>query len=154
MKTEEILINGHTFLVKCPYSEGHPCSPAEAAILNRKLHASLRSNFSKIMGDSMVVNDATMIEVYKAFDEYQDSYSLNGADPVELEARVIAEAVVRASIKAAGKNISDFDKSTISAKAKALLRSDSAVDIYEQARVRVKAIQTAAKRELARIGDI
>lgn len=153
MRTEEITINGHIFHVDCPYTEGHPCTATEAAILNRKLHAGLRANFSKIM-DSMVVTPETMREVSKAFSEYASTYSLNGADPIELEARVIAEAVVRASIKAAGKNISDFSKSSISDQAKVLLRGDLAVDIYEQARVRVKAIQVAAKRELARIGDI
>jgi hypothetical protein len=153
---EEITINGFHFLVPCPYTEGHVCTGAEAQILNRKLHSNLRSNFAKIM-DSMVVDNKSpetfTRDLAKRFSDYCSEYSLNGQDPVDAEARAIALAMIKSGLKKAGKKLSEISTEDIDRRIREVLLSNQRVDIYAQARGRVKLLTEAAKRELARLSS-
>lgn len=142
---DEITINNRTFPIARPYTEGHRCTAAEAEVLNRQFHSNIRKNFSRIM-DSMVVNDSTMLQVRKAFDAYVDSYSFGGASPIDIEARVLAEAIVRHRIKASGGVLGDYNKTELARHVSALLNSPLRDDIYIQAEARTKAIQAAAAK--------
>lgn len=156
MPNEEITINGFRFLVPCPYTEGHPCTGAEALILNRKLHSNLRANFAKIM-DSMVVEgkspESFTRELAKRFSEYCAEYTLNGQDPVDAEAKAIALAMIKSGLKKAGKKLGEITSSEIDRRINEVLRSSQRGDIYTQARSRIKLLNEAAKRELARLSS-
>lgn len=153
---EEITINGFRFLVPSPYSEGHPCTGAEAQILNRKLHSNLRSNFAKIM-DSLVVEGKSVEsfnhELARRFSEYCATYSLNGGDPIEAEAEAIALAMIKSRLRKVGRKIGDIDAGEISRQINDLLHSPLRQDIYTQARARIKLLHDAARRELARLAS-
>lgn len=156
MPNEEITINGFRFLVPCPYTEGHICTGAEALILNRKLHSNLRANFGKIM-DGMVVEgkspESFTRELAKRFSEYCAEYTLNGLDPVDAEAKAIALAMIKAGLKKAGKKISEIPQEDIDLRIGEVLRSHQCGEIYAQARSRIKLLNEAAKRELARLSS-
>lgn len=152
--TEQITINGFTFLAPCPYTEGHPCTGAEAAILNRKLHANLRSNFSKVMDaytpQSTSIDDCNR-EIFKLWSNYCAEYSLNGQDPVQAEAQAIALSIVKRKIKSAGSSIGDYSKNQLNTLAAEILDSHQRQEIFDQARARLKTIRAAAQKELARL---
>lgn len=154
--TEEIIINGFRFLAPCPYTEGHPCTGAEATILNRKLHSNLRSNFAKIM-DEMVTEGKSIqqvnAELAMKFTAYCAKYSLNGTDDVEAEARAIALAMLKSRLRKANKSISSLDKAGVAKAIDDILASPQRQEIYEQARARLKMIREAAKKELARLAS-
>jgi len=154
--SEEITINGFTFLAPTPYTEGHPCTAAEAMILNRRLHANLRSNFSRIM-DNLSLEGITVEDVrrvlYFKFAVYCAEYSLNGTDPVEEEATAIARAAVKAKIKSNGGAIGTYTTTQINTLIEDILSGPQRQEIYEQARARLKLIREAARRELAKLSS-
>jgi uncharacterized protein (DUF1697 family) len=152
----QITINGFTFLAPTPYTEGHVCTGAEAAILNRRLHAALRNNFGKHM-DTLVLEGKTIEDqqrqIFTEFANYCATYSLNGADPVDAEARAIATAIVKNKIRSNGGVIGDYTKAQLEVFITDILASSQRQEIYEQARARLKVIREAAKKELARVSS-
>ena len=153
---DEITINGYIFQVPSPYAVGHVCTKAEADVLNRKLHANLRANFSKEVAERMTrfggqIESYNLAQMKNDFAEYAASYSFNGPDPVEVEALIIAHGIVRRAIKDKGMNISDYSKAQLAEQAELLLNGNLRGEILRLARDRVTSLQAAAQKELAKI---
>jgi len=115
--SEQITIQGLTFNVPVPYSEGHPLTAGEASALNQVFHENLRNNFAariKKLKEAAAPIDAD--ELQKALDEYAGSYAFGVrtsggpravADPVKREAINLAKAAIKAALAAKGKSVKD-----------------------------------------------
>lgn len=149
-----ITIHGYTFTVPSPYEIGHKCTAAEAQALNSKLHENLARNFRKRVREDQA-NGGGVSDLQAELDSYASSYSLNGTDPIESEAFVISLQIVKARLKAQGRNITDFSRADLNREAEKLLdaRQNPLTygDIIVMARERVEALQKAAKKEMERL---
>lgn len=125
--TRTMRCQGFELAVETPYAEGHVLLANEAEVLNQTLVENLRNNFASRIrarqdegekAGSVYAPDLT--ELQDEFDEYAASYefgvrragggSVRTSDPVEREARKMAEKRVKAAIQQKGHMIKDVPK--------------------------------------------
>jgi hypothetical protein len=148
-EVETVVINGFTFSYRKRFFAGHQCTAAEAHVLNQQLKKNLRRNFmASVPMEFQRENEAD--EVYRAFDTYQAIYQFGGPDPIIGEAEIIALEVVKRTLKADGKLISDFTVAQLRDLAADVLKGPHGHTILAQARQRVIIIQQAAAKEIRR----
>lgn len=153
---DTITISGYTFTVPTPFAAGHVCTEAEAGVLNRALHANLRRNFAKTVDEAREdMRNGTwngdQRTLQAAFDIFARDYQFGGTDPVAAEALVIAEQIVRQSLRARKLNVTDYTKAQLIDQAEALLEGPQGPEIRSLAETRTKMIRNAAAKELARV---
>lgn len=114
MNTQTITVNGTQFTCPAPYSAGHVIDDAEAGAFNQLFAENLRNNFARRMKAIEEHNKENPQDQKPQlgqadFDAYAAEYKFGGAgarrvtvDPVEREARNLAEAAIRAALKANG----------------------------------------------------
>lgn len=116
MKTK--LIAGQAFEITAPYAEGHVCTAAEAKALNQtraenignNLRDSVKEALAKAETDANALTElAALVQKYDA--EY--TFALGGGgvskrtlDPVEREARSIANDIIKADLAKKGRKVS------------------------------------------------
>lgn len=149
---ETVVINGFTFSYLKRYFAGHECTQAEAAILNQALKRNLRKNFADQV-PTEYVPEAQADEIYRAFREYEVTYTFGGPDPIHAEAFVIALEVAKRQLKAKGKFVSDFTRAQLNGLADEVLNGPNKAEILATARARVITIQAAAAREVREGSD-
>lgn len=149
MPSEQITISGTAFNVPLRYEEGHELSAGEASALNQTFHENIRNNLSKTAKEGTLTQEA--VDAYAAGYQFGVRSGGGGAtrDPVMSEAIKIAKAKLSASLKAAGKKVSDVDPAALTEAAKALVARDGA--ILELAKERVAQAQALATGDL---GDL
>lgn len=146
----KITIQGESFEVPSPYEPGHVCTAAEAEMLNQKFRERIRAKFSQRVKDFWEKVPGWHQKLQEELDEISASYSLNGLDPVHVEAFCIAISIVKTNLRAAGKNVSDYARSALTTMAEEVLAGPQRGEITLMARERVVALQKAAKAELER----
>jgi hypothetical protein len=130
-KTEEITIQGHTFVAPVRYAEGHTLTANEAGALNQTYHENLRNNFASSVRkaleehygtkgedgkvsipDDAELNDEQLAAVQAEFDAYAQAYEFGArraggarqsTDPVEREAINLAKTAIREALRKQGK---------------------------------------------------
>lgn len=146
----KITIQGETFTCIGPYNPGHVCTATEAEILNQKFRERIRAKFSQRVKDFWEKVPGWHQKLQEELDEITAGYSLNGLDPVQIEAFCIALSIVKTNLRAAGKNVSDYARSALTTMAEEVLQGPQRGEIALMARERVVALQKAAKAELER----
>lgn len=159
---QHIVIQGHTFSTKAPYSEGHVVSANEAAVLNQTLAENLRNNFAKTVAkvndiakaaDRAVTQDE-LDALQAEFDKYAEGYVFGvrratraPADPVLREATKLASAAIRAMLKKRNVEVSDekFDELVDQLLA-------SRPQYKEEAQRRIDALKSAGAESLEDLG--
>lgn len=121
MATQEVLIQGRTFIAPAPYVEGHVINAHEAAALNQTLAENLRNNFAARMKRAA---DEERELTQSDFDEYAATYSFGVRqprgpsplrDPVRTEERKLAAAAIKRAILAKGIKLKDVPDETFEA---------------------------------------
>lgn len=153
---DTITISGCTFTVPTPFAVGHICTEAEAGVLNRALHANLRRNFARRVEENLAacqqgMNAMNLARLQAEFTSLANAYAFGGPDPVESEALVIAEQIVRQSLRARKLNVTDYTKAQLIDQAETLLAGPQGGEIRALAETRTKMIRNAAAKELARV---
>lgn len=180
--TTDVTVNipkyGIKFSIPARYTEGHPCTAAEAKTLNQTLAENLRNNFvsnvkerveknqaaavaagNTAMGDDSALSDTDKAELTSAFDEYATEYTFSesrrpriAVDPIEREATKIAKAKVLEALRA--QNIEA--KSLPEGKMEQFVASVLAKypSITEEAKRRVDAAKGLGANILADLGDV
>jgi len=170
IKTDEITIQGHTFVAPLRYNEGHIISANEAGALNQTYHENLRNNFastvkkkleelygSEVDGKVVVPDDAELTEDQLAelqaeFDAYAQAYEFGArrsgggrapVDPIEREALNLAKQAVRQALKARGIKA---DADAVADAAKRLVETNAT--FRDTARRRVEEQQAIASSSL------
>jgi len=154
---DTITISGYTFTVPTPFAAGHVCTEAEANVLNRQMHANLRRNFAKrveevlFSTDSPTQKQAVTISLQGELNALSTTYAFGGPNPISAEALVIAEQIVRQSLRARKLNVTDYTKAQLIDQAETLLAGPQGPEIRSLAETRTKMIRNAAAKELARV---
>lgn len=117
-ETRTKLIAGEAFQVSAPYVEGHVLSPVEAKVLNQVRAENIGNNFREAVKEAIAKREAGDTAAWDglqaAFAEYDTSYTFStpgtggGArklDPVEREAKSLAEAYVREDLRKKGRTM-------------------------------------------------
>jgi hypothetical protein len=152
-EVETVVINGFTFSYRKRFFPGHVCTVAEANVLNQQLKKNLRRNFAvsvPLLANGGIVREEIATQIIQAFREYESTYTFGGPDPVLGEAEIIALEVVKRTLKADGKLISDFTMAALRDLADDVLKGPHGHVILAQARQRVIIIQQAAAKEIRR----
>jgi ribosomal protein L16 Arg81 hydroxylase len=143
---QTITISGKQFNVAPRYAAGHTLTENEAQALNQTMFENLRNNFATKAKEGASQED---------FDTYAASYQFgvrtgggSRQDPVRAEAMSLARDQVKAVIKAAGKNLSDYKAAAITTAAEKLLDSPKGAEILELAKKRVAEAQNAGAAEI------
>lgn len=119
-----ITIVGLQFEVPAPFVEGHVLRANEAAVLNQTYAENIRNNFASAIkaAQEEAKKNGTAFDpssLQSKLDEYVNSYDFGvrkggGAhvvlDPIEREARKLAQDRVKAALKKKGINLKDVDK--------------------------------------------
>lgn len=157
-----LIIAGNGFHVTPPYAEGHTLTAAEAAVMNQTWKENLRNNFAKQVkaalgeGESLLP-ESTRGELQEKLDEYAAGYSFEQkgtrvgrprvVDPVEREARRLAQNVVNAALNARGLAKKDLADGLYDQLVEKVLKDRP--EIREQARSNVETRQAVANDALA-----
>lgn len=150
------LIDGESFNVSQPYAEGHVCTAAEGKALNQTRSENIGNNLREIVKaakakrDDPAAPDATdfngLAELVAKYDaEYNFSMGGGGSgtrklDPIEREAKKIADETIRAHLAKTGRKIGttpegDTDESwaeKIDAQREKLMVSDAVVKLAKK----------------------
>lgn len=121
--TKDITVQGFQLAAPTPFSEGHPLTETEAAVLNQTLAENLRNNFgaqikkskeeAEAAGEKYEPNEK---ELQKAFNDYVAEYEFGAKrggsggvtmDPVERRARRLANEAIKRAVQAKGLLIKD-----------------------------------------------
>jgi len=170
VKTDEITIQGYTFVAPLRYVEGHTLSSNEAGALNQTYHENLRNNFASsvkkkleelfgsevdgkiVVPDDAELSDEQLSELQAEFDAYAQAYEFGArrsgggrapVDPVEREALALAKQAVRQALK--NKNVK-AEADAINEAAKRLVESNPT--FRDTARRRVEEQQAIASASL------
>jgi|SRR5215467_12941857 len=151
----QITIQGKQFEVRSPYVPGvHDLTEGEAHTLNQTRHENIRNNFAKKVKEWNGQDDLQAL-VNKYDEEYEFGVRGEGAgvsrDPVEVEARGLARAAIKAKLKEMNQSA---DAKAINGAVEALLASDKGEKFREAARNRVAEKQRIAEQESAAMGNI
>lgn len=112
-----ITIDGVPFELTDTYAEGHSCTALEAAALNQTRAENLGNNFRKTVKDAKDeagnISDAKLAELQAEFAKKADEYVFSAGggrttDPVEKEARILAQSIVDGKIAEKGMSKKDF----------------------------------------------
>ena len=120
----EITIAGLALTVPAPFVEGHVLRMNEASVLNQTYAENLRNNFASAVKTAQEESKKSGVPVDLSvlqgkLDEYVNAYDFGvrkggGAhvvlDPVEREARKLAQERVKAALKKKGINLKDVAK--------------------------------------------
>lgn len=114
MATKKITVGGQTFEINQPYGEGHTLTAVEARVLNQVRSENIGNNFRKVVkeagGDPQKLQEAAQkIAEYDA----KYNFAMGGSarepiDPVDREARRLAQAAVRAAVEGKGHKFKDW----------------------------------------------
>lgn len=151
----QITIQGKQFEVRSPYVPGmHELTEGEAHSLNQTRHENIRNNFAKKVKEWNGTDDLQAL-VSKYDEEYEFGVRGEGAgtsrDPVEVEARGLARAAIKAKLKELNQSA---EAKAINAAVEALLASEKGEKFREAARNRVAEKQRIAEAESATMGNI
>lgn len=158
-ETTEFTVQGVTLVAPKPFTEGHPLTATEAAVLNQTFVENIRNNFAKAVKTAQEEvgegNEPDLKALQAELDEYIAGYefgvrrSSGGGrvvDPVEKKAREIARKLVTQAIKDQGHKISDFDAETKNGYIDGLLAdADRGAKIRKQAKDQLEAERKLAK---------
>lgn len=123
--THTITIAGVSMEVPAPYSEGHTLTATEAAVLNQTYSENIRNNFASTVKKAKesaeeAGTEVDEVELQLSLDEYVSGYqfgvrrggggSRTPMDPVDKEAKRIAESKVKVALKKKGIAFKDVDK--------------------------------------------
>lgn len=144
--TTTITIAGRQFTATPIYAAGNVLTENEANALNQVRFENLRNNFAPKAKEGASQED---------FDAYASSYQFgvrtgggSRLDPVQAEAMSLAKDQIKAALKSAGKNISDYKAAAITAAAEKLLAGPKGAEIKELAKKRVEEAQKAGASEI------
>lgn len=148
--TSDFVIQGHTFKIPAPFTEGHVCSGAEASVLNQTLAENCRNNLAARV--KKAVDDGTFdaAGMQADIDEYVEEYEFGArrgrgpTDPVEREALIIAKEEVKKALRRGGYKLADIDASDITRLAEQVVEENP--DVRKEAERRVK--------EKSKIGEV
>lgn len=155
MQTQNITIQGTTFVAPAPYSEGHVLTAVEAAVLNQTFGENLRNNFAqKLKKREEEIEEAKKnggtapAPLGQAdFDAYASKYEFGvrptrETDPVLSEAKKLAEKEIREKIKAKGVQIKSLPEGRLDELVAQAIEKHPR--FLEQAKIIVAARQSAA----------
>lgn len=143
-----------------PYNEGHVLTPNEAAVLNQTLAENLRNNFASVVKAAVEKSEKekTTLDVgalQTQFDAYVSEYEFGvhraGArvtDPIDREAKAIAEEVVKGALAQRGFKISGEGGIGKEKFNELVAQYAARDDIRKQAEKRVKELQKLATVDL------
>lgn len=162
---QEYQIAGQKFSVAQPYAEGHSITAGEAAALNQCFAENMRNNFAGTVKSALEA-DSYDHEIHQAmlddrmgeyeFGQRRAAASAGGrpkADPVEVEALLIAKEKVRRALRAKGHALKDVPAAEITRLAKDVLTSGRYPEILEAAAARVAAQQEVADIEIGELAQ-
>ena len=113
----KVTIAGTIFSLTDTYSEGHTINAMEAKALNQTRAENIRNNFAdkvkKAQGDAASLTDEQVAALQSELDTYASSYefSVGGGrvtDPIEREAKRIAEELVNGKIAEKGLSVAKY----------------------------------------------
>ena len=112
MNTQVITIQGRQFTIPMPYAEGHQLNSAEAAAVNQLYAENVRNNFAGKIKQAEEKKES--VPGQEELDKYCAEYKFGarGAagpklDPIEAEARRLAESAISEALKAKGFKLKD-----------------------------------------------
>ena len=114
--SKTIVIQGQSFEVNTPYSEGHTLTEVEAKVLNQTRCENIRNNMAKQVKELVEKNDLAAASA--AVKEYDDKYEFSMVrgggtrrtmDPVERAARSLAREAIKAKLASEGRKLKDVD---------------------------------------------
>lgn len=121
--TRSKVIGGLSFTISDPYSEGHTINANEALSLNQVRAENIGNNFrdkvAKVVeeaGGIEAVTEEQLAALQAELTDYESKYVFHAGgggrvtDPVEKEAKKIAEELLHAKIKQAGHAIATYKK--------------------------------------------
>lgn len=146
----EITIQGHTFVVPTPFTEGHKCSKAEAEALNQLLKENLRNNFASKLRKAKedhgeAIPEDKLIMLKSSFQKYADDYTFQGRkvgvprDPVTAEATKIAKDKVREALAKRGVTVKSLAEGRFDSLVAEVLAKYPAIRAEAQRRVSAQA---------------
>lgn len=156
----QITIAGHQFEVSSPYSAGAiELTEGEAHTLNQTRHENVRNNFAKKVKDG-VASGKSVEDLQAEITKYDESYEFGvrgegtgeSRDPVQVEARSLARAAIKAKMKEKG--MAAPEAKALAEAVKTLLASEKGQKFIEVARDRVAEKQRIAEQVSAEMGDI
>ncbi len=109
--SHSITIAGTQFAVEPRYAEGHVLTANEASALNQTYFENLRNNFASQAKEGKGQDEFTAYA-----QSYQFGVRTGGGgsrDPIMTEAMNMARDSVKAAIKNAGRNVSDYSAASI-----------------------------------------
>lgn len=143
--TTDITIQGKTFNIPQPYTEGHPLTANEASALNQTFAENIRNNTAKWITDAVEKNTFDQEDLQSKIADYADNYEFGirvggrGGDPVATAALDIAKTSVRKALKRDGHKLADYKSADISEKARKVLSDPRYTDaIMAKAKERVQ----------------
>ena len=146
--SRDIIIQGESFAVSLPYSEGHTLTAVEAKVLNQTRCENIRNNQAKGIKEAQAAGTYDHKATTKLVNQYDADYTfaMPGAgtarrsmDPIEKEARAIARQMLVGKLKEANRKLKDLDK----AKVAEVIEKWSALDAVLKAAKKVVAERTA-----------
>jgi serine protease inhibitor ecotin len=111
-ETKVKVINGLSFDISQPYTEGHPCTAAEARALNQVRAENIGNNMRARIKELQAAGKNN--EIFQSVAEYDAQYALTDAavratavkmDPVEREARAIAKILLKEHLAKDGRKL-------------------------------------------------
>lgn len=148
-----IQISGLAFELTPPFSSGHQCSEAEAAVLNQAWIDNIRTNFGKRVQSA---DKSELPDIQQEFAEYVAGYSFKSSgprsivDPVQREAQKIAKARVVEHLNSKGQRQHEIEEGLFAAMVERVCGHPA---VQAEARRRVEAL-TAVSGDIFELGEL
>lgn len=150
--TGNFTIQKEVFQIPRPFAEAHPCSVAEAGVLNQTLAENTRNSFNKRVAE--MVEDGTFDhnKMQAEIDEWLEQYEFGvrrgrgPVDPIERETLTIAKDIVRGALREKEYKLADIAAEEITRLAEEVISNNP--DIAKEAKRRVD------QRNKLNIGEI
>ena len=139
--TGAFAIQGKSFNIPKPFTEGHLCSNSEAGVLNQILAENTRNNWASRIKKEVEEETFDQSKMQAEIDEYLENYDFGvrrgrgPSDPVEREALNMAKEIVRNALREKGFKLGDVAVEDINRLAEEAIASNP--DITKEAKRRV-----------------
>jgi hypothetical protein len=124
--TQEIVVNGKTFSVIAPYTEGHVLTPQEAEAFNNLRKENVRNNINALM--KRTADEEHRVLTQEDVTKYDLEYSFGSrsrraafTDPVTREEQKLTKAAVQRALMKKGFKLKDIPEETLDAHVKTVM---------------------------------
>lgn len=140
---DRITINGNTFEIPVRFGPGHVCSIGDAQVLQAKFAERIRKRFADKIGATCTASGHVgwQNRIWQMAEEFVFDFD----NPVEAEAFVMAQQVVKQAIRRDKGFLKDYTQASINEAARKVLQSEAGEAIRKMAADKVAGIEAAAK---------